>query len=34
MTTLHLLLNPGYHTHSTRLPPAPVAPPCTPNEAP
>ena len=25
---------PGYHTHYTRLPPAPVAPTCTPNEAP
>lgn len=24
---------PGYHTHYTRLPPAPVAPTCTPNEA-
>ena len=25
---------PGYHTHYSQLPPAPVAPPCTPNEAP
>ena len=25
---------PGHHTHFSRLPPAPVAPTCTPNEAP
>ena len=25
---------PGHHTHFTRLPPAPVAPTCTPNEVP